>query len=96
MGLLLCCFLSSPQTYAEEIKRLSLDEGASLGTSISADVKVKTEGSASVRISTLWPTTICLGEVSGLDIDNAKLVYVAKVKSEGLEGTILPAEWIGS
>ena len=81
------------QTFAEEIKKLSLDESASLGTSISVDPKVKTEGAVSVRISTLWPTTICLGEVSRLDIHNAKLVYEAKVRSEGLEGTTFLEMW---
>ena len=81
------------QTFAEEIKKLSLDENASLGTSIVTDPKMKTEGNASVRISTLWPTTICLGEFSGLNIDNTKIVYEAKVRSEGLEGTAFLEMW---
>jgi hypothetical protein len=89
--LLLLVFPS--QTFAEEIKKLSLDQTASLGTSITMDPKVKTEGSASVRISTLWPTTICLGKVSGLQVDNAKLIYEAKVRSEGLEGTAFLEMW---
>jgi hypothetical protein len=91
--LVLLLLVLPSQTFAEEIKKLSLDESASLGTSISVDPKMKTEGNASVRISTLWPTTICLGEVSGLDIHNAKLVYEAKVRSKGLEGTAFLEMW---
>ena len=91
IALLLFAFLS--HTYAEEIKKLSLDDIASLGTSISVDSKVKVEGSASARISTTWPTTICLGEVPMLNVDNGKLVYEAKVRSEGLEGTAFLEMW---
>jgi hypothetical protein len=91
IALLLFVFLS--RAYAEEIKKLSLDDMASLGTSISVDSKVKVEGNASARISTLWPTTICLGEVSRLNVDNGKLVYEAKVRSEGLEGTAFLEMW---
>jgi hypothetical protein len=46
-----------------------------------------------VRISTLGPTTICLAEVSKLNVENAKLVYQAKVRSEALEGTALLEMW---
>jgi len=66
---------------AEEIERLPLDDSGTLGTSISTDSKVKVEGKASVRISTLGPTTICLAEVSKLNVEHAKLVYQAKVRS---------------
>ena len=91
--LVLLLLVLPSQTFAEEIKKLSLDESASLGTSIVTDPKMKTEGNASVRISTLWPTTICLGEFSGLNIDNTKIVYEAKVRSEGLEGTAFLEMW---
>jgi hypothetical protein len=91
--LALLCFSSLTSVQATELKRLSLDDTASLGTKLTADPVVKLEGSGSVRISTLWPTTICLGEVSGLDVDNTKLVYQAKVKCEKLEGTAFLEMW---
>lgn len=70
---------------AEELKRLSLDAPFGASPRIEADAKVKVEGTSSIKITTLWPTTVCLGEVTGPNIDNAKLVYSAKVKTE-LEG----------
>jgi hypothetical protein len=78
---------------AAEIKKLSLDEAISLGTTISADSSVKSEGKGAIRISTLWPTTICLGEFSGRHIENARLMYQAKVRCEGLEGTAYLEMW---
>ena len=71
---------------AEELKRLSLDDPSGASPRIEADAKVKVEGTSSIKITTQWPTTVCLGEVNGPNIENAKLVYAAKVKTE-LEGT---------
>jgi hypothetical protein len=53
---------------------------------------VKAEGKGSIKITTQWPTTICLGEVASLNVENAKLVYKAKVKSD-LEGTAFLEMW---
>ena len=79
--------------FAQELKRLSLDDVSALGLQIQSDAVVKAEGKASVKITTRWPTTVCLGEVTGLDVENAKLVYRAKVRSE-LEGTALLEMWV--
>jgi hypothetical protein len=70
---------------AEDLKRLGLDELSTASPKIEADPKVKVEGASSLKITTRWPTTVCLGEVAGLDVENAKLVYSAKVKTE-MEG----------
>jgi hypothetical protein len=78
---------------AEDLKKLSLDEASALGTTIQADSQVKTEGKGSIKIATQWPTTICLGEVTGLNIENAKLVYRAKVKSD-LQGSAYLEMWV--
>ena len=77
--------LASLIVRAEDLKRLGLDDASSVSPKIEADAKVKVEGKGSLKITTHWPTTICLGEVPGPDIENAKLVYSAKVKTE-LEG----------
>ena len=78
--------------YGAELKKLSLDDASAIGTSIQTDTQVKTEGKGSIKITTQWPTTICLGEVTGLDIENAKLVYKAKVKSD-LDGAAFLELW---
>ena len=67
---------------AEELKRISLDDALAIGLQIQSDSAVKAEGKASIKITTKWPTTICLAEVPGPDIENAMLVYKAKVKSD--------------
>lgn len=71
---------------AEELKKLSLDDASAASPRIEADAQVKVEGTGSIKVTTQWPTTVCLGEVTGPEIENAKLVYSAKVKAE-LEGS---------
>ena len=85
--------LAGTPALAQELKRLSLDDVSAIGLQIQSDAVVKVEGKASVKITTRWPTTVSLGEVAGLDVENAKLVYRAKVRSE-LEGTAYLELWV--
>ena len=77
---------------ADDLERLNLDDASSIGTTIQTDSKIKAEGTGSVRITTKYPTTVCLGEVTGLDVEKAKLLYTAKVKSE-LDGVAFLEMW---
>ncbi|OGV70186.1 MAG: hypothetical protein A2283_24190 [Lentisphaerae bacterium RIFOXYA12_FULL_48_11] len=79
--------------HAQELKKLSLDDASSIGLTIKTDTGVKTEGKASIKITTAWPTTVCLGEVIGVDLEEAKLVFKAKVKTE-LEGDAFLEMWV--
>ena len=85
-------FICSPSV-AGEITTLNLDDKNDLGLKIENDSSVKMEGDGSIKISTLWPTTICLGEVTELDIENARLIYRAHVKSL-LDGAAMLEMWV--
>ena len=92
------CFLAfflllSNTIKAEEIYKSNLDSTNSIGFSISADDKTKSEGVASIKTITEGPVTICLKRVKNLSIDNKTLVYKAKVKSEKLTGTAFLEMW---
>ena len=84
--------LTGGPALAQDLKRISLDDASALGLQIQGDSAVKAEGKASIRITTKWPTTVCLAEVDGPDIQNAKLVYKAKVRSD-LQGTAFLEMW---
>jgi len=92
-AILVIWILSVSPVLAADLTKLSLDDTTDLGTTIQADTKVKTEGAASIKISTLHPTTICLGEVVDPDIEQAKLVYAAKAKCE-LDGAAYLEMWV--
>jgi hypothetical protein len=84
--------LITPAAHAEDLKKLSLDDVSSLGLQIRTDSEVKVEGKASIRITTQWPATVCLGEVTDLDLENGKLIYQARVKSD-LDGSAFLELW---
>ncbi|MEX1327162.1 MAG: hypothetical protein AB1Z29_10200 [Desulfobacterales bacterium] len=85
--------LVSGMAMAEDLIKLSLDDAASIGTTIQTDSEVKTEGQSSVRITTKHSTTVCLGEVIGLNVEDARLLYTAKVKSD-LDGVAFLEMWV--
>lgn len=89
----LLLLLLNPPAQGNELSKLDLDDASLLGTTVSTDSTVKQEGSGSIRISTAWPTTICLGEVLELNVEDAQIIYQAKVKSEKLEGTAFLEMW---
>lgn len=78
---------------AQELKKLGLDDARSIGMQIQDDAMIKVEGKGALKISTLWPTSVCLGEVPGPDIENAKLIYKAKVKTD-LQGSAYLEMWV--
>ena len=80
--------LASIPCFAEDLIKLSLDDPSSLGLTIESDDQIKVEGSGSIKITTRHPTTVCLGEVTGLELENSTLNYSARVKSQ-LNGTAL-------
>ena len=86
-------FLFHTAAQAQELKKLGLDDASSIGLTVRNDAAIKTEGMASIKITTLWPTTICLGQVSGIDVEEARLVFKAKVKTE-LEGDAFLEMWV--
>jgi hypothetical protein len=93
ISITLALALLATSASAQELKKLNLDDASLIGTTIQTDTQVKVEGKASIKITTRWPTTICLGEVSGLDVENATLIYRAKVKSD-LDGTAYLEMWV--
>jgi len=78
---------------AQDVKKLSLDDAGSLGLKLANDTTTKVEGAASLRITTPGNTSVCLGEVTGLDVENATLVFAAKVRTE-LEGEAFLEMWV--
>lgn len=89
----LLLLLLNPLALGDELGKLALDDASALGTTVSTDSTIKQEGNGSIRISTMWPTTICLGEVQTLNVENARIIYRARVKSEKLEGAAFLEMW---
>jgi hypothetical protein len=57
------------------------------------DTEVTSDGNGSLRITATEPTTIRLYETGDVDVENARLTYRAKVRTEGIEGKVYLEMW---
>jgi hypothetical protein len=73
---------------AVELKHFPLDtmEDVITRTVVEVDHKITSDGKGALRIKVNEPTTVRLFEVHDINIENARLIYQAKVRSEGLDG----------
>jgi beta-lactamase regulating signal transducer with metallopeptidase domain len=65
-----------------ELVQLSLDDTTESGLKVEPDTETKVEGKASTRVTTKWPTTVCLAEIEKPDVEDAQLIYSAMVRSD--------------
>ena len=82
-------------TNAIEIKRFALDDMQGLITQsgVSIDKQISSDGNGSLRIEATGPTTIRLFETGDIDIENARLIYQAKVRTENATGKVYLEMW---
>ena len=78
-----------------EIKHYPLDnmEGVITRTNTQIDQEIASDGNGSLGISATKPTTIKLYETGNIDIENARLFYQAKLRTEGVEGQVYLEMW---
>jgi len=60
---------------------------------VEIDQKISSDGKGSLRVTVSQPTTVRLFETNVTDIDNATLIYRAKLRSEDLEGKAYLEMW---
>jgi len=87
------CSTKSVET--ADIKHYPIDslEGIITKSGIQIDKKITSDGNASLRITTSKPTTVRLYETGDIDIENARLIYQAKLRTEGVEGQVYIEMW---
>lgn len=78
-----------------DIKHYPIDslEGIITKSDVQMDEKITSDGNGSLRITTSKPTIVELYETGDIDIENARLIYQAKLRTEGLEGQVYIEMW---
>jgi hypothetical protein len=71
----------------EDLAAVEAQEGVSFDETIGGD------GGGSLRIEALGPMVVRLFTVEDVDMEEATLIYRAKLRSEGLAGTAYPEMW---
>lgn len=73
-----------------ELRSFPLDdmEGLITQTDAQIDKQISSDGNGSLRIEVTKPVIIRLFETDDIDIENARLIYQAKVRTENVEGQV--------
>jgi len=77
------------------LKQFPMDnmDGIVTQSGIHIDEQVSSDGNGSLRIEATKPTTIRLFETGDIDIENARLIYQARVRTEDVEGQVYLEMW---
>jgi hypothetical protein len=78
-----------------ELKRFPVDtmEGIITQSGVEIDKGISSDGNGSLKIIATGPTVVRLFELGDIDIENARLIYQAKVRTEGIEGKVYLEMW---
>ncbi len=90
------CKRSTTAPEPVELRHYPLDsmEGVRAVTGVQLDTDISSDGRGALRIDAKEPMTVPLFEVTGLDIDNATLLYQASLQSEKLDGQAYLEMWL--
>ena len=86
---------SKPPQEVVELKKFPIDslEGLITQSGVQFDKEVSSDGNGSLKIIATEPTVVRLYELGGIDVENARLIYQAKVRTEGVEGQVYLEMW---
>lgn len=86
---------SKTSTHVVEIKKFPVDsmEGIITQSGVEIDKTVSSDGNGSLKIKATGPTVVRLFETGDIDVENAKLIYQAKVRTEGVQGQVYLEMW---
>ena len=98
MSLVSICVLvscSKPSQEVVELKKFPIDslDGIITQSGVQFDKEVSSDGNGSLKITAPEPTVVRLFELGDIDVENARLIYQAKVRTEGVEGQVYLEMW---
>jgi hypothetical protein len=86
---------SKPPQQVSELKRFPIEslEGVIAQSGLQFDKEISSDGNGSLRITATEPTVVRLFELGDIDVEDARLIYQAKVRTEGVEGQVYLEMW---
>ncbi len=78
-----------------DLKSYPLDDlqGLITQSGVSVDKAISSDGNGSLRIDASGPTTVRLFETGDVDIENARVIYQAKLRTDDVEGQVYLEMW---
>jgi hypothetical protein len=101
IGFIVCVILGafvgcthSPEQVVE-LKRYPIDtmEGVITLSGVEIDKQNSSDGKGSLKITAAHPAVVRLFETGDVDAENARLIYQAKIRTEGVEGQVYLEMW---
>jgi len=82
-------------TNATELNHFPIDnlDGVITKSDVLLDKEVSSDGNGSLKITVTKPTVVLLYEVKDIDIENTRLIYQARVRTENIEGQAYLEMW---
>jgi len=95
MAAILVSGCSKPSSTVIELKHYPVEsmDGIISKANVAIDDQITSDGDGSLRITVNQPTTIRLYETGDIDIENARLTYQAKLRTESVEGKVYLEMW---
>lgn len=90
---MLACAKST--TNSTEIKKFPVDslDGIISKSGVFLDEKISSDGNGSLKIIAEKPTAVRLYEVRDIDIEDARLIYQARLRTENVKGQVFLEMW---
>ena len=87
------CSQKTPETV--EIKHYPIDTMDEVITKsdVQFDKEISSDGNGSLHIAASKPTTVNLYETGDIDVENSRLIYQAKLRTENVEGQVFIEMW---
>lgn len=86
---------SKPSKEVTELKHFPVDnlEGIITRSGVQIDKEISSDSNGSLRITTTERTVVRLFEVRDIEIENARLIYQARVRTENMDGPVYLKMW---
>ena len=86
---------SQRPTETTELRHYPADtmEGIIAASGVQIDNEISSDGGGSLRVTTTEPSTVRLYETGDIDVENARLIYRAKLRTEEVVGQVYLEMW---
>lgn len=68
-------------------------KGVLPGAEVEFDATTSSDGNGSIKISASDSTTVRLYQLGDVDVENARLIYRARIRTEGVQGPVFLEMW---
>ena len=87
------CSKASEQV--ETLRQYPIDdlEGVLTKSGVALDTEISSDGKGSLRVSAQEPRQVPLFETGDIDVENARLIYQARLRTEAVEGKVYLEMW---